>query len=104
MTYNYGITVGKISSGSIQLNTSNIHKNTIENKIKPSLRSSIRFSIDPRIPGNFDKLWKQYIADEGFVEKYYTDELVNILLIISLLLFLFIMYRVFKPHKINKNN
>jgi hypothetical protein len=48
---------------------------------------------------SFDQVWRQYIDSEGFLEQYLTDELINILLVIAVVLCLYTFYRVFRVHK-----
>ena len=77
-------------------------KKTFKKKSKKYLRSPNEVG---RGKMTLDSMWLQYIDSQGFYEQYITDEIVNILLVIAVILCIYTFYRVFKVQKqLSKKN
>ena len=86
---------------SLSVNLPMKHKSESEEKLNKISKKFLRGKkMDSVAAVQFDQLWRQYVDSEGFVEKYLTDELINFLLIVAVVLCVYTFYRVCRGPKV----
>lgn len=89
---------------SLSVNLPMKHRNEGAEKLNKSSKKFLRGKMDTAGAVQFDQLWRQYVDSEGFVEKYLTDELINFLLVVAIILCVYTFYRVCRGPKVFDKN